>query len=283
MQSAERNYETYNGKLLAIVEAFHQWRYYLQYFPHEVLVLIDHNNLCRFIDVKKLSGRQIRWAQELFTYNFCIDYRAGTRNSVDGLSRCLDLLEMDEDAIEANRRCLYELQQSLQKGLGLDISLTLSAEQQNSEHDTYCVHVRCCLILVHKFLKDFWSDTQLMPSVKHFNKCILVAGTSVFCVTSNVYVQTVQTSNTTSKVASERDAIAIVEILFVSQISDALLGDSVALAIRKSLKTQIGSSASLFLWSEGDNGLLLHHDQIYVPEVLHAKVIAQHHDNPMAG
>lgn len=29
--------------------------------------------------------------------------------------------------------------------------------------------------------------------------------------------------------------------------------------------------------------MLLHYDQIYVPEALHAKIIAQHHDDPMAG
>lgn len=39
MQPAERNYKTHDGELLAIVEAFRQWRHYLQYSPHEVLVL----------------------------------------------------------------------------------------------------------------------------------------------------------------------------------------------------------------------------------------------------
>ena len=51
-----------------------------------------------------------------------------------------------------------------------------------------------------------------------------------------------------------------------------------ALAIQKGLETQLGSSTSLFLWSEENNGLLLHYDKIYVPEALYAKVIAQHHD-----
>ncbi len=42
---AETRYETHNGELLAIIEAFKTWRHYLKGCKHEVLVLIDHNNL----------------------------------------------------------------------------------------------------------------------------------------------------------------------------------------------------------------------------------------------
>ena len=50
-------YKTYNGKLLAIVEAFKNWRYYLEGCKHKVLVFIDHNNLCHFLDTKSLSSK----------------------------------------------------------------------------------------------------------------------------------------------------------------------------------------------------------------------------------
>ena len=71
---AETWYKTYDGKLLAIVEAFKTWRHYLEDCKHEVLILTDHNNLCRFMDTKSLSSRQVRWAQKLFRYHFYIDY-----------------------------------------------------------------------------------------------------------------------------------------------------------------------------------------------------------------
>ncbi len=45
MIPAETRYETHNGELLAIVEAFKTWRHYLEGCKHEVLVLTDHNNL----------------------------------------------------------------------------------------------------------------------------------------------------------------------------------------------------------------------------------------------
>ncbi len=60
MISAETLYETYDDKLLAIVEVFKTWRYYLKSCKHEVLVLTDHNNLQRFMDTKSLSSRQVR-------------------------------------------------------------------------------------------------------------------------------------------------------------------------------------------------------------------------------
>ncbi len=41
----ETRYETHNGELLAVVEAFKTWRYYLEGYKHEVFVLPDHNKL----------------------------------------------------------------------------------------------------------------------------------------------------------------------------------------------------------------------------------------------
>ena len=64
---AETRYETYNGELLAIVEAFKTWRHYLEGFQHEVLVLTDHYDLRRFMETKSLSSRQVRWAQDVIT------------------------------------------------------------------------------------------------------------------------------------------------------------------------------------------------------------------------
>ncbi len=60
---AETRYETHDGKLLSIVEAFKTWRHYLKGCKHKVLVFTDHNNFRRFMDTKSLSSRQVRWAQ----------------------------------------------------------------------------------------------------------------------------------------------------------------------------------------------------------------------------
>ena len=80
MIPAETRYETHNGELLAIVEAFKTWKHYLEGFRHEVLVLIDHKNLRQFMDTMSLSSRQVRWTQKFFRYNFQIDYRQSKAN-----------------------------------------------------------------------------------------------------------------------------------------------------------------------------------------------------------
>ncbi len=88
MIPAETRYETHNGELLAIVEAFKTWRHYLEGCKHEILMLPDYNNLQRFMDMKSPSFRQVRWAQKLSRYHFRIDYRQGKANgAADALSR----------------------------------------------------------------------------------------------------------------------------------------------------------------------------------------------------
>ena len=62
MIPAESRYKTHNAKFLAIVEAFKTWRYYLEGCKHKVLVLTNHHNLCRFMNIKSLSSCQVRWA-----------------------------------------------------------------------------------------------------------------------------------------------------------------------------------------------------------------------------
>ena len=82
MIPAETRYETYDGELLAIVEAFKTWRHYLKRSQHEVLVLTDHNNLRWFMETKSLSSRQVCLAQKLYCYHFQIDYCQGKANEI---------------------------------------------------------------------------------------------------------------------------------------------------------------------------------------------------------
>ena len=120
MIPAEGNYEVHDKELLAIVDAFKHWRHYLEGARHEVLVLTDHNNLRKFMETTRLSPRQVRWAQELSRYNFVIDYRPGTKNPADGLSRRPDHMNSTAEEVDANRQILKQLQQSLHSGHNSD-------------------------------------------------------------------------------------------------------------------------------------------------------------------
>ncbi|TID01823.1 Transposon Tf2-9 polyprotein [Colletotrichum higginsianum] len=87
----ELNYQIHDKELMAIIEAFHEWRPQLSGTKHEVLVYTDHKNLAHFTTSKNLNKRQVRWSEFLSEYNFRIIYRKGTDNGrADALSRRTD-------------------------------------------------------------------------------------------------------------------------------------------------------------------------------------------------
>ena len=108
-------YKTHNGKLLAIVKVFKTWHHYLEGCKHKVLVLTNHNNFCCFMNIKSLSSRQVRWAQELFQYHFRINYRQGKANAAaDALLKFPKRNQDEKDELWAkNGRILHRLQNSL--------------------------------------------------------------------------------------------------------------------------------------------------------------------------
>lgn len=109
MIPAERNYETHDQELLAIVTAFKHWRHYLEGSMHPVEVLTDHNNLKYFMGMPNLNGRQARWAMKLSTFDFIITHRPGKTNPADAPSRRPDYKGENESL----NRLLPTLQQKL--------------------------------------------------------------------------------------------------------------------------------------------------------------------------
>lgn len=109
MIPAERNYETHDAELLAIVMCFKQWRHYLEGSVHPIEVLTDHNNLRGFMNVKVLSGRQARWAMKIAAYDFIIKHRAGRTNPADAPSRRPDYQSVNTEVT----RLLPTLQRKL--------------------------------------------------------------------------------------------------------------------------------------------------------------------------
>jgi RNase H-like domain found in reverse transcriptase len=70
MIPAEYNYETHDQELLAIVISLKHWRHYLEGSCYPFVVEADHANLRYFMTTKKLSRRQVRWAECLFVFDF---------------------------------------------------------------------------------------------------------------------------------------------------------------------------------------------------------------------
>jgi hypothetical protein len=94
MTGPELRYDVGDKELLAIVDAYKAWRVYLEGPKHQVTVYTDHENLQRFTTTKQLVRKQIRWAEELSSFNCKIVYRKGSENArADALSRRTDYMK----------------------------------------------------------------------------------------------------------------------------------------------------------------------------------------------
>ena len=157
MIPAKTQYETRNGELLAIVEAFKTWRHYLESCKHKVFVLTDHNNLHQFMDTKSLSSKQVRWAQELSCYHFQIDYCQGKANAAaDALSRFPQKSQDEEDELQAeNGQIFHRLQNLLTNASLAGLSFSSLSSLPSHQHQ-----VLICRTYVLLQLRNFWDGLQ---------------------------------------------------------------------------------------------------------------------------
>jgi transposase InsO family protein len=113
MTPAELNYTTGDQEMLAIVQAFKEWRHYLEAPMETVRVLTDHEALKSFMGTKTLNRRQARWAETLAAFDFVIEYRAGKTNPADPLSRRPDHMRGEPARSENTIRDLFLSRQAL--------------------------------------------------------------------------------------------------------------------------------------------------------------------------
>ena len=64
------------------MEAFKQWRVYLEGAAHPICVFSDHKNLEYFSSDRTTSRRHARWAATLAAYLYTITYRKGVSNDL---------------------------------------------------------------------------------------------------------------------------------------------------------------------------------------------------------
>lgn len=86
LNKAERNYDTTEKELLAIVWAIKHFRPYL--YGKQFKIITDHKPLVWLFNVKDPSSRLMRWRLKLEEYNYQILYKEGKQNTnADALSR----------------------------------------------------------------------------------------------------------------------------------------------------------------------------------------------------
>jgi len=70
LSPAEANYKIYDKELLGIVRSLEEWRPELTRTARPFTILTDHKNLEYFIATRRLSERQVRWAELLSGFRF---------------------------------------------------------------------------------------------------------------------------------------------------------------------------------------------------------------------
>ena len=151
----------HDTELLAIVKAFKTWRHYLEGYKHEILILTDHNNLRRFMETKRLSSRQVRWAQELFRYHFRTDFCQGKANgATDALFYFHQRSQDEKEKFQAkNTRIIHCLQSLLANA---------SLSGFNSSAKLLPLHqVLICGTYIFPQLRQFWTDIRSVLVNKH--------------------------------------------------------------------------------------------------------------------
>ena len=95
----ERNYPSYKGELLAVIQCIKKWKHILSYCPFEVHT--DASALKYLTTMKNQSGLFTRWYQELAGFNFTVINKKGKeKGNVDALSKSSYMAEappLEED------------------------------------------------------------------------------------------------------------------------------------------------------------------------------------------
>jgi hypothetical protein len=98
--TVEINYEIHDKELLAIIDAFEEWRHLLEGAQHTTTVYMDHKNLEYFMNARVLNKKQARWNMSLSRFNFVITYRPGNlQGKLDALLRRSYLAPKERDPI----------------------------------------------------------------------------------------------------------------------------------------------------------------------------------------
>src|SRR5260221_10168525 len=101
LQGVEKNYDTHNKELLAVFEAFKNWRHFLEGSAKVIDMVTDHKNLEYFMSSKKLSQQQARWAEFLVQFNMKVCFRPGRLGSKLDALTCRWDIYMEGDDPEA--------------------------------------------------------------------------------------------------------------------------------------------------------------------------------------
>lgn len=163
----ERNYDTHDKELLAIIRSLEYWQILLEGTETPITIFTDHCNLEYWQQLRNFNRRHARWHLILASYNFQIHYRPGKQSAKpDALSRREDYADVPDDpqtmlppalfvAAIAELPAEEELQGAIQLALNLDPSLEAILDFVRRDHSATPASVKA------KF-KDYTWENELL-------------------------------------------------------------------------------------------------------------------------
>ncbi|KAK3020048.1 hypothetical protein RJ639_003361 [Escallonia herrerae] len=120
LNEAERRYTTHEKELLTVVHCLRVWRHYL--LGSSFIVRTENTTVSHFLSQSKLTSKQARWQELLAEFNFMLEYRADSTNSVaDALSRRAELDQVALMAMNAivrvDSRVAINIEKKIRKAL----------------------------------------------------------------------------------------------------------------------------------------------------------------------
>ena len=303
--AAQVNYVTYDKELIAISECFRTWRHYVEGAAYPIRVLSDHDNLRYFMTTQTLTGRQARIAEHLAGYDFVIEYKKGTANPSDGLSRRPDYFRGFKDTIK--RRQLQGMLPTLQQKLRimeLDKASPATADRSEDHRDgcgdstqsdsqTILSHEQSDQLLAAALATGIPPSPQKRhraasgtTAVEERIACARkLAGTAGF----NLLVP----RSTVAAAAVDDNAFVDSPETLISLIRRVQARDAFVQDIRRPSATKSQGTGSPTVphrkdpgaYAFDEDGLLRRDGRVYVPrsEPLRQELLRRNHDDPVAG
>lgn len=250
-KGAALNYTTADQELMAIVEAFKQWRHYLEGSRERVTVYSYHNNLQGFMGLSRLNGRQARWCMYLSGYDFCIKHQPGKRNPADAPSRRPDY---EGDDLAEKLEWLPTLKSKMAK-----------AEAVHAKFVKRRLPMKRDFVKVNSLSSDWRNGGEEVPD---------------WLGRSQMLPLRVARATAVKERTSDPQPSAPMRDL----VMDLQRNDEWTQAIVERLKSKRHGRVSE-AWALGSNGELFHKGRLFVPaeETAKQEILRLYHDDPLAG
>ena len=139
LRDAELHASIYDKELMAVVHALSVWKHYL--LGAHFVIKTDHQSLRYFLSQRKLSEKQMRWANFLSMFHFQILHTSGNKNIVaDALSR--------RPKVNAVTSIYHQELESLPEMYPADLDFTTIWQELNNETLFPLIHYMMVLVTI---------------------------------------------------------------------------------------------------------------------------------------